>query len=102
MTQRVVSVAAVQTAVADAHRQQWARVLATVARLTGDLDLAEECVQDANGKALTAWSADGIPANPAAWLTTTARRLATDQLRRSATLRRKLPLPATISTLLES
>jgi len=88
----VVSTAAVHAAVADTHRQQWARVLATVARLTGDLDLAEECVQDAYGKALTAWVADGIPANPAAWLTTIARRLALDQLRRSATLRRKLPL----------
>jgi len=88
----VVSAAAVQAAVADAHRQQWARVLATVARLTGDLDLAEECVQDAYSKALTAWAADGLPANPAAWLTTTARHLALDQLRRSATLRRKLPL----------
>jgi len=88
------SSAAVHAAVADAHRQQWARVLATVARLTGDLDLAEECVQDAYGKALIAWAADGIPANPAAWLTTAARRLALDQLRRSATLQRKLPLLA--------
>jgi RNA polymerase sigma factor (sigma-70 family) len=92
MAPPAVSVAAVHAAVADTHRQQWARVLATVARLTGDLDLAEECVQDACGKALTAWLADGIPTNPAAWLTTTARRVALDQMRRSATLQRKLPL----------
>ncbi len=94
MAGTVVPAAAVHAAVADAHRQQWARVLATVARLTGDLDLAEECVQDAYSKALSSWAAHGIPANPAAWLTTTARRLAVDQLRRSATLQGKLPLLA--------
>ncbi|HEY0716781.1 MAG TPA: sigma-70 family RNA polymerase sigma factor [Streptosporangiaceae bacterium] len=92
MPHPVAPAAAVHAAVAGAHRREWALVLATVARLTGDLDLAEECVQDAYGKALTVWAADGIPANPAAWLTTTARRLALDQLRRSATLKRKLPL----------
>lgn len=81
-----------QAAIADAHRREWAWVLASVARLTRDLDLAQECVQEAYSKALTAWAADGIPTNPAAWLTTTARRLALDQLRRTATFRRKLPL----------
>jgi len=92
VTDQLVSAAAVHAAVADAHRKQWARVLAAVTRLTGDLGLAEECVQDAYSKALTAWAVDGIPASPAAWLTTTARRMALDQLRRSATFRRKLPL----------
>jgi RNA polymerase sigma factor (sigma-70 family) len=56
------------------------------------LDLAEECVQDAYAKALTAWPAAGVPASPGAWLTTTARRRALDLLRRDATARRALPL----------
>ena len=82
---------AAAAAVVDAHRREWARVLAATVRVTRDLDLAEECVQDAYARALTAWQ-DGVPANPAAWLTTAARNLALDALRRAATLQRKLPL----------
>ncbi|WKX73859.1 RNA polymerase sigma factor [Streptomyces sp. XD-27] len=82
---------AVATAVADAHRREWAFVLAATARVTRDLDLAEECVQDAYAKALTAWSERGIPRRPGAWLTTTARNRALDELRRNAALRRSLP-----------
>src|SRR5947208_1812567 len=78
-------------AVRDATRREWAGVLAATVRITRDLDLAEECVQDAYARALSAWP-DGIPANPAAWLTTTARHRALDVVRRSATLRAKLPL----------
>ena len=77
---------------ADAHRREWAFVLAATARVAGDIDLAEECVQDAYVAALDTWSRQGIPDNPGAWLTTTARRRAIDVLRRSATLRGKLPL----------
>ena len=79
-------------AVADAHRREWAFVLAATARVAGDLDLAEECVQDAYVSALQAWSDQGVPRNPGAWLTTAARRRAIDLLRRDTTLRRKLPL----------
>jgi len=61
-------------------------------RVTRDLDLAEECAQDAFARALTSWPADGIPARPGAWLTTVARRRALDVLRREAALRRALPL----------
>jgi RNA polymerase sigma-70 factor, ECF subfamily len=82
---------AVAAAVADAHRREWARVLAATVRVTRDLDLAEECVQEAYARALTVWQ-EGVPANPGAWLTTTARNRALDELRRSATLRGKLPL----------
>jgi len=82
---------AVAAAVADAHRREWARVLAATVRVTRDLDLAEECVQEAYARALTDWQ-EGIPANPGAWLTTTARNRALDELRRSVTLRGKLPL----------
>jgi len=86
---------AAAAAVADAHRREWAFVLAATARVAGDLDLAEECVQDAYVSALEAWSQQGVPRNPGAWLTTTARRRAIDLLRRDTTLRRKLPLLVT-------
>lgn len=83
---------AVGAAVADAHRREWAFVLAATARVARDIDLAEECVQDAYVAALDAWSRQGIPRSPGAWLTTTARRRALDALRRDRTLRSKLPL----------
>ena len=83
---------AVAAAVADAHRREWAFVLAATARVAGSIDLAEECVQDAYGAALDAWLREGVPRSPGAWLTTTARRRAIDVLRREQTLRRKLPL----------
>jgi RNA polymerase sigma-70 factor, ECF subfamily len=83
---------AVSAAVADAHRREWAFVLAATARVARDIDLAEECVQDAYVAALDAWSRQGIPRSPGAWLTTTARRRALDALRRDRTLRSKLPL----------
>jgi RNA polymerase sigma-70 factor (ECF subfamily) len=82
----------VQTAIADAHRREWAFVLAATARVAGDIDLAEECVQDAYLVALEAWTRDGVPNNPGAWLTTAARRKALDAHRRDRTLRTKLPL----------
>jgi RNA polymerase sigma-70 factor (ECF subfamily) len=82
----------VASAVADAHRREWAFVLAATARVAGDLDLAEECVQDAYVAALAAWTREGVPRNPGAWLTTAARRRAIDVLRRNRTLRAKLPL----------
>jgi RNA polymerase sigma-70 factor, ECF subfamily len=74
-----------------AHRECWSVVLASTVRLTRDLDLAEDCAQDAFVQALRTWP-DGVPDNPAGWLTTVARRLALDRLRRETTLRRKLPL----------
>ena len=75
-------------AVEQAHREEWGRVLATVARLLhGDLATAEECTQEAFVAALTAWESDGVPARPGAWLTTTARRRAIDLVRRQAALR---------------
>ncbi|NUR47414.1 MAG: sigma-70 family RNA polymerase sigma factor [Hamadaea sp.] len=82
----------IEEAVAEAHRRGWALVLAATARLTNDLDLAEECVQEAYAAALESWARDGVPANPEAWLTTTARRRALDAIRRERTLRSKLPL----------
>jgi RNA polymerase sigma factor (sigma-70 family) len=84
--------AAVTAAVADAHRREWAFVLAATVRVTRDLDLAEECVQDAYAKALVKWASDGIPRSPGGWLTTVARNRALDLLRRDATMHRSLPL----------
>jgi RNA polymerase sigma-70 factor (ECF subfamily) len=82
----------VSAAVADAHRREWAFVLAATARVCRDIDVAEECVQDAYVAALDAWSRQGVPRNPGAWLTTAARRRALDVQRRDRTLRSKLPL----------
>jgi RNA polymerase sigma-70 factor (ECF subfamily) len=87
-----VDATAVAAAVAAAHRREWAYVLAATVRVTRDLDLAEECVQDAYAQALSTWTDRGVPARPGAWLTTVARRRALDLLRRDATLRRALPL----------
>jgi RNA polymerase sigma-70 factor, ECF subfamily len=79
-------------AVADAHRREWAFVLAATVRVAGDIDLAEECVQDAYVSALDAWTRNGVPLNPGAWLTTAARNRALDSHRRNRSLRGKLPL----------
>ncbi|GAA1878983.1 sigma-70 family RNA polymerase sigma factor [Pseudonocardia ailaonensis] len=65
-------------------RDEGRRVLATLVRLTGDLQLAEDAVQDATLRALEVWPRDGVPAEPRAWLTLTARRRAIDLLRREA------------------
>ena len=82
----------VVAAVAEAHRRDWAQVFAATARFTRDLDLAEECTQDAYAQALQTWPRTGIPDRPGAWLTTTARNRALDALRRESVLRRSLPL----------
>ena len=67
-------------------------MLAATVRVARDLDLAEECVQEAYAAALQSWASAGIPDNPAAWLTTTARRRAIDAIRRDTALRSRLPL----------
>jgi RNA polymerase sigma-70 factor, ECF subfamily len=77
-------VTAVEESVAIAFREEWGRIVATLIRVTGDWDLAEECAQDAFAAALKTWPDNGVPRNPGAWLTTTARHRAMDRLRRSA------------------
>ena len=73
------------------YRQEWSQVVATLIRVTGDWELAEECAQEAFAAALQRWPQDGVPDKPGAWLTTTARRRALDLLRRDSTLHRLLP-----------
>lgn len=70
-------------------REESARILATLIRSCRDFDLAEEAMQDAFAVALDRWPRDGVPANPGAWITTTARRKAIDRLRRDRTLAEK-------------
>jgi RNA polymerase sigma factor (sigma-70 family) len=82
-------------AAARAHRRDWGQVLATTAQLTGDLDLAEECTQEAFVRALTVWPRSGVPDRPGAWLTQVARNQARDELRRRAAFRRRMPLLVT-------
>jgi RNA polymerase sigma-70 factor (ECF subfamily) len=70
-------------------REEQGRAVATLIRVTGDFDLAEEAVQDAFISALETWPQRGIPANPGAWITTTARNRAIDRLRRRRRLTEK-------------
>ena len=65
-------------------REEGTRVLATLVRVTGDLDLAQDAVQDAVVRALERWPRDGVPDSPRAWLTVTAKRRAVDLVRREA------------------
>ncbi|MEO3934559.1 RNA polymerase sigma factor [Micrococcaceae bacterium Sec7.4] len=69
-------------AISRAYRENWARVVAALTRRFGDLDLAEEAAAEAFATAVERWPSDGVPANPGAWLTTTAKRKAIDRIRR--------------------
>lgn len=79
-----------RAALAGAVAAERLRIVAALIRVTGDFDLAEDCLQDAVERALERWPADGVPDHPGAWLTTTARRRALDVLRRRQTERAKL------------
>src|SRR5262249_1974694 len=92
-----VDVTAVKAAVDAAFREEWGRVVATLIRVTGDWDLAEECAQDAFAMALQRWPADGVPRRPGAWLTTAARNRAIDVLRRRTVGAAKLREVAALS-----
>lgn len=70
-------------------REESARLVGALTRMTRDLDLAEDLAQDALVSALESWPTQGIPANPGAWLMTAAKRRAVDTFRRAENLRRK-------------
>jgi len=71
------------------HREESGRILSTLIRLLGDFDLAEEMLQEAYATALQKWRVDGPPANPVAWLVSTARHKAIDRLRRQRRFEQK-------------
>ena len=85
--------------VESAFREEWGRAVAVLTRVLGDLDRAEDAVQDAFTIALERWPRDGTPGNPAAWIITTARNRAVDRLRREQTFARKAELLARLEEL---
>ncbi|MGK4591366.1 RNA polymerase sigma factor [Amycolatopsis sp. w19] len=88
-------------AITRAFREESGQVIATLIRVTGDWDLAEECLQEAFALALRTWPRDGVPAKPGAWLTTAARNRATDRIRREAVGAAKLREAAELNILAE-
>jgi RNA polymerase sigma-70 factor, ECF subfamily len=87
-------------AVERAFREESGRVLATLIRhLGGDFELAEDALQDALAEALRTWPRDGVPANPGAWMTVTARRRAIDRIRRERALAERLQALQTLMDL---
>ena len=82
--------------VEELFREEWGRTLAILARTLGDVQLAEDAVQEAFAAALERWPRDGAPQNPGAWLLTTARNRAIDRIRREQNLRRKTELLAAL------
>jgi RNA polymerase sigma-70 factor, ECF subfamily len=80
----------VDQVIEEVFRREAGRVLATLIRLLGDFDLAEEARQDAFTAAVEQWAAAGVPANPCAWLIKTGRNKAVDRIRRDAVFRTKV------------
>ncbi len=74
----------VHDAITRAHHEEWARVVASLTRRFGDLDIAEDAAAEAFTVAVERWPLDGVPPNPGAWLTTTANRRAIDRIRRES------------------
>jgi len=83
---------AAATAVETVYRAEWGRIVATLIRLIGDFDLAEECAQEAFAAAVDQWRATGVPALPRAWIIQTARNKAIDRIRRQGKYAEKLAL----------
>ena len=79
-------------AVETVYRTEWGRIVATLIRLIGDFDLAEECAQEALAAAVDQWEASGVPDAPRAWIIQTARHKAIDRIRRKGRYAEKLAL----------
>jgi RNA polymerase sigma-70 factor (ECF subfamily) len=87
--------------VEQAFREEWGHAVAILTRVLGDLELAEDAVQDAFARALERWPRDGTPRNPGAWIVTTARNRAIDRIRRERVFRQKAELLARLEELPE-
>jgi len=85
--------------VAHAFRQEWGRAVAALTRVLGDMQLAEDAVQDAFTAALERWPREGVPAAPGAWIVTAARNRAIDRIRRDRVFARKAELLARLESL---
>ena len=79
-------------AVESVYRNEWGRIVATLIRLVGDFDLAEECAQEAFTAAVHQWDEQGVPTSPRAWIIQTARNKAIDRIRRKGRYEEKLAL----------
>ncbi|HWZ57242.1 MAG TPA: sigma factor, partial [Verrucomicrobiae bacterium] len=77
-------------AVEDVYRSDWGRIVATLIRLFGDFDLAEECAQEAFAAAVDQWRVSGVPEVPRAWIIQTAKHKAIDRIRRRGNYTQKL------------
>jgi RNA polymerase sigma-70 factor, ECF subfamily len=84
-TRPKIEVTTPEPALARTFRESAGRAVATLARVFGDIDLAEDAVQEAFAVAIERWPADGVPPNPGGWIVTTARHKALDRLRREST-----------------
>jgi len=80
------------TAVEEVYRAEWGRIVASLIRLVGDFDLAEESAQEAFTAAIDQWPVTGVPEFPRAWIIQTARHKAIDRIRRRARLQEKLEI----------
>src|SRR6202051_4597440 len=77
-------------AVETVYRADWGRIVATLIRLVGDFDLAEECAQEAFAAAVDQWRESGVPEIPRAWIIQTAKHKAIDRIRRKGRYAEKL------------
>jgi len=80
-------------------REEWGHAVAILTRVLGDLELAEDAVQDAFATAIERWPRDGVPRKPGAWIVTTARNRAIDRIRRDRVFRQKAELLARLEDL---
>ncbi len=88
----IIMSSAAATAVEAVYRADWGRIVATLIRLIGDFDLAEECAQEAFTAAVDQWEVSGVPEAPRAWIIQTARHKAIDRIRRQGRYAEKLAL----------
>src|SRR5262245_31746666 len=85
-----MSVSSTAAAVEEVYRSDWGRIVATLIRLIGDFELAEECAQEAFAAALDQWPTSGVPGFPRAWIVQTAKHKAIDRIRRKTLFGEKL------------